>query len=159
MVVMRRLLLLILSCWVSVVSYAEEQATPIQAAEVNIREVSHGGLLRDKEDAPSIIFMREGGTTRYFLEMITTHKLDNLMLFYLGKSKDQVRECLEYFQKILDEKAQVTVRDDVKSVYSISYQQESGKNLRFSTSGFVGDGYLSKANIRKFISDLDKFTE
>lgn len=159
MVVMRRLLLLILSCWVSVVSYAEEQATPIQAAEVNIREVSHGGLLRAKEDAPSIIFMREGGTTRYFLEMITTHKLDNLMLFYLGKSKDQVRECLEYFQKILDEKAQVTVRDDVKSVYSISYQQESGKNLRFSTSGFVGDGYLSKANIRKFISDLDKFTE
>ncbi len=157
MVVMRRLLLLILSCWVSVVSYAEEQAT--QAAEVNIREVSHGGLLRAKEDAPSIIFMREGGTTRYFLEMITTHKLDNLMLFYLGKSKDQVRECLEYFQKILDEKAQVTVRDDVKSVYSISYQQESGKNLRFSTSGFVGDGYLSKANIRKFISDLDKFTE
>lgn len=157
MVVMRRLLLLILSCWVSVVSYAEEQAT--QAAEVNIREVSHGGLLRSKEDAPSIIFMREGGTTRYFLEMITTHKLDNLMLFYLGKSKDQVRECLEYFQKILDEKAQVTVRDDVKSVYSISYQQESGKNLRFSTSGFVGDGYLSKANIRKFISDLDKFTE
>ncbi|MBR5373368.1 MAG: hypothetical protein IK131_01685 [Paludibacteraceae bacterium] len=156
---MRRLLLLILSCWVSVVSYAEEQATPIQAAEVNIREVSHGGLLRAKEDAPSIIFMREGGTTRYFLEMITTHKLDNLMLFYLGKSKDQVRECLEYFQKILDEKAQVTVRDDVKSVYSISYQQESGKNLRFSTSGFVGDGYLSKANIRKFISDLDKFTE
>ena len=157
MVVMRRLLLLILSCWVSVVSYAEEQAT--QAAEVNIREVSHGGLLRAKEDAPSIIFMREGGTTRYFLEMITTHKLDNLMLFYLGKSKDQVRECLEYFQKILDEKAQVTVRDDVKSVYSISYQQESGKNLRFSTSGSVGDGYLSKANIRKFISDLDKFTE
>ncbi len=157
MVVMRRLLLLILSCWVSVVSYAEEQAT--QAAEVNIREVSHGGLLRAKEDAPSIIFMREGGTTRYFLEMITTHQLDNLMLFYLGKSKDQVRECLEYFQKILDEKAQVTVRDDVKSVYSISYQQESGKNLRFSTSGFVGDGYLSKANIRKFISDLDKFTE
>ena len=157
MVVMRRLLLLILSCWVSVVSYAEEQAT--QVAEVNIREVSHGGLLRAKEDAPSIIFMREGGTTRYFLEMITTHKLDNLMLFYLGKSKDQVRECLEYFQKILDEKAQVTVRDDVKSVYSISYQQESGKNLRFSTSGFVGDGYLSKANIRKFISDLDKFTE
>lgn len=157
MVVMRRLLLLVLSCWVSVVSYAEEQAT--QAAEVNIREVSHGGLLRAKEDAPSIIFMREGGTTRYFLEMITTHKLDNLMLFYLGKSKDQVRECLEYFQKILDEKAQVTVRDDVKSVYSISYQQESGKNLRFSTSGFVGDGYLSKANIRKFISDLDKFTE
>lgn len=157
MVFMRRLLLLILSCWVSVVSYAEEQAT--QAAEVNIREVSHGGLLRAKEDAPSIIFMREGGTTRYFLEMITTHKLDNLMLFYLGKSKDQVRECLEYFQKILDEKAQVTVRDDVKSVYSISYQQESGKNLRFSTSGFVGDGYLSKANIRKFISDLDKFTE
>ena len=157
MVVMRRLLLLILSCWVSVVSYAEEQAT--QAAEVNIREVSHGGLLRAEEDAPSIIFMREGGTTRYFLEMITTHKLDNLMLFYLGKSKDQVRECLEYFQKILDEKAQVTVRDDVKSVYSISYQQESGKNLRFSTSGFVGDGYLSKANIRKFISDLDKFTE
>lgn len=157
MVVMRRLLLVILSCWVSVVSYAEEQAT--QAAEVNIREVSHGGLLRAKEDAPSIIFMREGGTTRYFLEMITTHQLDNLMLFYLGKSKDQVRECLEYFQKILDEKAQVTVRDDVKSVYSISYQQESGKNLRFSTSGFVGDGYLSKANIRKFISDLDKFTE
>ena len=157
MVVMRRLLLLILSCWVSVVSYAEEQAT--QAAEVNIRAVSHGGLLRAKEDAPSIIFMREGGTTRYFLEMITTHKLDNLMLFYLGTSKDQVRECLEYFQKILDEKAQVTVRDDVKSVYSISYQQESGKNLRFSTSGFVGDGYLSKANIRKFISDLDKFTE
>ena len=157
MVVMRRLLLLILSCCVSVVSYAEEQAT--QAAEVNIREVSHGGLLRAKEDAPSIIFMREGGTTRYFLEMITTHKLDNLMLFYLGKSKDQVRECLEYFQKILEEKAQVTVKDDAKSVYSISYQQEAGRNLRFSTKGFVGDGYLSKANIKKFISDLEKFAE
>ena len=32
-------------------------------------------------------------------------------------------------------------------------------DLRFSTKGFVGDGHLSKANLRKFISDLEKFTE
>ena len=155
---MKRLLLLILSCCMSVLLCAEDQAP--QVGDVNIREVSHGGLLRAKEGSPAIIFMRErGGTTRYFLEMITTHQLDNLMLFYLGKSKDQVRECLEYFQKILEEKAQVTVKDDAKSVYSISYQQEAGRNLRFSTKGFVGDGYLSKANIKKFISDLEKFAE
>ncbi len=155
---MRRLLLLVLFCCVSAVLCAEDQLP--QIGDVNIREVSHGGLLRAKEGSPAIIFMREGsGTTRYFLEMITTHQLDNLMLFYLGKSKDQVRECLEYFQRILEEKTQVTVKDDVKSVYSISCQQEDGRNLRFSTKGFVGDGYLSKANIRKFISDLEKFAE
>ena len=155
---MRRLLLLVLFCCVWAVLCAEDQVP--QMGDVNIREVSHGGLLRAKEGSPAIIFMREGsGTTRYFLELITTHQLDNLMLFYLGKSKDQVRECLEYFQRILEEKTQVTVKDDAKSVYSISYQQEDGRNLRFSTKGFVGDGYLSKANIRKFISDLEKFAE
>ncbi len=154
---MKHILLSILLCCLFMGVYAEGPATP--AENINIREVSRGGLLRAKEDSPSIIFMREGSTTRYFLEMITTYKLDNLMLFYLGKSKEQVRECLEYFQKILEEKVQVTVRDDVKSVYSISYQQEDGRNLRFSTKGFVGDGHLSKANLRKFISDLEKFAE
>ena len=156
---MGKLTLILFSFLLAMGVFAEEQSP--QVGDVNIREVSRGGLglLRTREGAPSVIFMREGGTTRYFLEMITTHQLDNLMLFYLGKSKDQVRECLEYFQKILEEKSQVTVRDDVKSVYSISYQQEDGRNLRFSTKGFVGDGYLSKANIRKFISDLEKFVE
>ena len=156
---MKKVILILLSYCLAMGAFAEGDAFPTD--DVNIREVSRGGLglLRTREGAPSVIFMREGGTTRYFLEMITTHQLDNLMLFYLGKSKDQVRECLEYFQKILEEKAQVTVRDDVKSVYSISYQQEDGRNLRFSTKGFVGDGYLSKANIKKFISDLEKFVE
>lgn len=156
---MGKLALLLISFVLTMGVFAEEQ--PMQVGDINIREVSRGslGLLRTREGSPSVIFMREGSTTLYFLEMITTHKLDNLMLFYLGKSKDQVRECLEYFQKILDEKTQVMVRDDAKSVYSISYQPESGKNLRFSTKGFVGDGYLSKANIKKFISDLEKFAE
>ena len=103
--------------------------------------------------------MREGATNRYFLEMITSYEMDNLMLFYLGRTKEQVLQCLEYFQQVLEDKDQVVVKDDVKSVYSISYQSESGKNLRFSTKGFIGDGYVSKANIKKFIADIEKFAE
>lgn len=151
------MLLLVVSLCVALDLCAIEGTT--QVDNVNIKEVSRGGLLKTHEDSPSIIFMREGATNRYFLEMITTYDLDNLMLFYLGRTKEQVMQCLEYFQKVLDDKEQVVVKDDVKSVYSISYQSDSGKNLRFSTKGFMGDGYVSKANLRKFISDLEKFSE
>ncbi len=126
---------------------------------VNIRKVSQGGFFKTSDDSPSIVFMREGATNRYFLEMITSYEMDNLMLFYLGRTKEQVLQCLEYFQQVLEDKDQVVVKDDVKSVYSISYQSESGKNLRFSTKGFIGDGYVSKANIKKFIADIEKFAE
>lgn len=155
---MKKIFLMVVSYFVAINLFAEEVS---QTDNVNIQEVSHGGfgLLKGGEESPSIIFMREGATCRYFLEMITTYEMDNLMLFYLGKTKEQVRQCLTYFQKIMDDKEQVTVKDDVKSVYSISCQSEFGRSLRFSTSGFKGEGYLSKANIRKFISDLEKFVE
>ncbi len=147
---------MVVSFCVAINMFAGEVA---QEGNVNIQKVSQGGfnLLKGNEESPSIIFMREGATCRYFLEMITTYEMDNLMLFYLGKTKKQVLQCLEYFQEIMDDKGQVTVKDDVKSVYSI--QQESGRSLRFSTTGFKGDGYVSKANLRKFIADLEKFSE
>lgn len=153
---MKKIVLVVVAFCVAIDMFAGEVA---QEGDVNIQKVSHGGfnLLKGNEGSPSIIFMREGATCRYFLEMITTYEMDNLMLFYLGKTKKQVLQCLEYFQKVMDDKEKVTVKDDVKSVYSI--QQESGRSLRFSTAGFKGDGYVSKANLRKFIADLEKFPE